>query len=634
MTGNYLTSTFFMLVILAILWLRGKTMIRQPLGRRSCLFLIEMCAAYVFMDGAFIACDLMENCPVNLFKVVVYVFYIVYVMLPYSWHLFVRSFVGQSFSSLSRKLETIPAVVLLALVLITPFTGVLCSVTEEGQYVRGPLFEVYTFLNFFYYVEPLIDAVVICARKEQQKEHYFIQSVIISSIPLLAALVNNLVIPIYQIYPFQPFCSVVVALLAFFFIASRDSEIIQLQHQEAIQEALNQEQEAAKRATEASQVKTAFLSNMSHDIRTPMNAIINLTELARNEDDINVIYDYLGKISISGKFLLGLINDILDMSHIESGKLELHKENLTRTEFINTVETVIYPLMEKKHINFHPELRPGEYTISVDRLRFNQIFFNLLSNAAKFTPDGGDVWFEVNNLEVDGNKLKIQFIVRDNGIGMSEEFLQHIFEPFSREYSAEAEKTQGTGLGLAIVKSLVDAMDGTISVTSEPGKGTEFVVVLYVDIVAKEELPAPAAPHDDNVDLSGLRVLLVEDNELNIYVARTILEKVGCVVTTAENGQIALDTFDASAPFSFDVVLMDVRMPVMDGIECTKAIRALNRPDAADLPIIAMTADAFDNERRSTIEAGMNYHLAKPVDARELYKVLGSCVPRKKIVEG
>ena len=630
MTGNYLTSTFFMLVILAILWLRARTMIRQPLGRHSCLFLIEMCAAYVFMDGAFIACDLTENCPAVLFRTVVFFFYIVYVMLPFSWHFFVRSFVGQSFGDLTKKLEKIPAVILLIMVFVTPFTGALYSITEECQYIRGPLFGVYTYLNFFYYVEPLIDAVVICARKEQDKERYFLQTVVISSIPLLAALVNNLVIPIYQIYPFQPFCSVVVAMLAFFFIASRESEIMQNRHQEAIQEALYQEQEAARRANEASQVKTAFLSNMSHDIRTPMNAIINLTELARHESDINVIYDYLNKISISGNFLLGLINDILDMSHIESGKLELHKENLTRTEFLNTVETVIYPLMEKRHIHFHPELRPGEYTISVDRLRFNQIFFNLLSNAAKFTPEGGDVWFEVNNLEADDNKLKIEFIVRDNGIGMSEEFLKHIFEPFAREYSKDSEQTQGTGLGLPIVKSLVDAMGGTISVTSELGKGSEFVVVLYVDIVAKEELPTPAAPHDDNVDLSGLRVLLVEDNELNIYVAQTILEKVGCVVTTAENGQIALDTFNASAPFSFDVILMDVRMPVMDGIECTKAIRALNRPDVADLPIIAMTADAFDNERRSTIEAGMNYHLAKPVDARELYRVLGSCMPRKK----
>ena len=368
---------------------------------------------------------------------------------------------------------------------------------------------------------------------------------------------------------------------------------------------------------------------MSHDIRTPMNAVINLTGLALKEDDPAVVREYLNKIQISGKFLLGLINDILDMSRIESGELVLNKERLTRTEFLDTVETVIRPLMEARHLHFHSELRPGEYTILVDKLRFNQIFFNLLSNSAKFTPEGGDVWFEVTNMEAENDKLHIRFVVRDNGIGMSEDFLEHLFEPFAREQSELSNEQQGTGLGLPIVKNLVDAMGGTISVKSELGKGTEFIVELFVDI--DERRDAPVKPHESNEapKLTGMKVLLVEDNEVNIYVAQIILENAGCIVTTAHNGLEALNTFAAAEENAFDTILMDVRMPVMDGIEATRAIRALERKDAAEIPIIAMTADAFDEERKRTLESGMNYHLAKPVDANRLYAVLGECMKKK-----
>ena len=614
-----------MLIILLVLWIRCSSMIQLKSSRKSCLFLIELSAAYVLMDGVFIACDLMEACPVIVFRAVVFLFYIVYVMLPFAWHRFARTFVGTSFHKRIRKLEYIPAAVLLLLVLITPFTGALWSILEDCTYIRGPLFGFFSILNYFYYVEPMFDAIVIHIRKDEDKEHYFHQTVIISLMPLLAAAINNIVIPIYQIYPFQPFCSVVVALLAFFFIATRDAELMQERNQQTIQAALQQEQEATRRANEASKVKSTFLSNMSHDIRTPLNAVINLTEVAQGTDDISAIREYLDKIAVSGKFLLGLINDVLDMSRIESGELTLHKEELTRSEFLTTVDTVISPLMQARNLHFHTELRPGEYTISVDKLRFNQIFFNLLSNAAKFTPEGGDVWFEVDNLEVKDDRLKIRFAIRDNGIGMSESFQQHLFEPFAREQVKPSNARQGTGLGLSIVKSLVDAMDGTISVKSKLGEGTEFVVTFFVDIVSKSETPA-AEPQEENEALNGLRVLLVEDNEMNTYVARIILEKDGCIVTEAENGQAALDAFRASEPFSIDAILMDVRMPVMDGLEATKAIRALDRPDAASVPIIAMTADAFDEERKRTLEAGMNYHLSKPIDARKLYRVLQSSV--------
>ncbi len=618
MIGNYLTSTFFMLVVLIILWLRAGSMLSQPLGRSRCSLLIGMSAAYVLMDGVFIACDLLDA-SAGIFRTVVFFFYIVYVLLPFSWHLFVRSFVGSSYKRVQRAVECIPVALLLLMILLTPFTGVLYEVLDDSTYVRGPLFGVFTYLNFFYYVEPLIDAIVICTKKEQEKERYFKQSMMISAVPLFAASINNLIIPIYQIYPFQPFCSVIVSLLAFFFMASRDSQRMQEQYQLQLQDTLQQ-------AQEASASKSDFLSRMSHDIRTPMNAIMNLTKLARESEDLHVVRGYLDKVEISGEFLLGLINDILDMSRIENGGLTLHKENLTRSEFINMVDTVINPLMEERHIHFHSELRPGEYTIHVDKLRFNQIFFNLLSNASKFTPAGGDVWFIVDNLETKDDKLKIRFTVRDNGVGMSEEFIGHMFDPFAQEHSKLSDNSQGSGLGLPIVKSLVDAMDGTISVKSELGKGTEFVVVFEVDIVAREELQTEVLPAADKKKKENAHVLLVEDNEMNIYVARIILENGGYQVTLAHNGREALECYEESEPYTYDAILMDVRMPVMDGIEATRRIRSMDRADALSVPIIAMTADAFDEDSKRTLEAGMNYHMAKPIDATQLYAVLEQCI--------
>lgn len=621
MIGNYLTSTFFMLSILLILLVRSKSAFQQKTNRKPCLFLIAATMIYVLMDGIFIACHLAEGCPNGVFSTVVLLFYLAYSILPFVWHLFVRSFVGTSFNSTLQKLEYIPAVILSIFIFATPFTGALYSIAEDGSYIRGPLFTVYSVLNLFYYIEPLLDTIIILLRHEQTKEKYFRQSMLISSIPLLATIINSFAIPVYQIYPFQPFCAVIVALLAFCFMASMDSDLAQYKYSEQIHIAL-------QRAENANLAKTKFLSNMSHDIRTPMNAIVNLSDLAQKENDIEVVREYLSKIEIAGDLLLGLIGDILDMSRIESGKLQLHKENLTRAEFLKTVETVARPLMDARHINFHPELRPGEYTIYVDKLRFNQIFFNLLSNAAKFTPEGGDVWFEVYNLKVKDNMVKVKFVVRDNGIGMSEEFLQHLFEPFAREHSQLNSNVTGTGLGLSIVKNLVEAMGGTISVTSKLGEGSEFVVVFDVDIVSEDDGYAAGEPEQNEIPykqtdkLKGMRVLLAEDNELNTYVARIILEEMGCVVTTVTNGQEALDVFASSEPFSFNAILMDVRMPVMDGFKASQLIRTLNRPDATSVPIIAVTADVFGEERQLIGKMGMNYYLPKPLDARQLFDTL------------
>ena len=382
----------------------------------------------------------------------------------------------------------------------------------------------------------------------------------------------------------------------------------------------------AREAESAAQAKTEFLSRMSHDIRTPMNAIMGLTHLAQEEEDIRRIREYLHNIEVSTNFLLGLINDILDMSKIEHGDLKLKEDIFAREEFENSINTVIGPLMKEKNINFVFRMPENVDCIRVDRLRFSQIFFNLLSNAAKFTPTGGTVEFIGKKIGQEENHVILCLWVKDDGIGMSEEFLEHLYDPFSQERSAIGDTVKGTGLGLPIVKSLVDIMGGEISVKSQLGKGTKFTVKLKVPLAKKDEQTSQAEESVEN--LKDARILLVEDNEINIYVAQLILEKAGCLVEVARDGKEAVEKFENSDAGYYQVILMDVRMPVMNGIEATRAIRGLQRADAGTVPVIAMTADAFDEERKQTLGAGMNQHLSKPINPQLLYSVLSGYLKR------
>lgn len=387
-------------------------------------------------------------------------------------------------------------------------------------------------------------------------------------------------------------------------------------------------EKALKESEQANQAKTEFLSRMSHDIRTPMNAIIGMTKLAKEETDPDKTLEYLSHIDSSSQFLLGLINDILDLSKIESGQIELHLEPCTLEEFEDSVNTVIRPLMKEKGIEFVFEMKCGATCLMLDKLRFNQIFFNLLSNAIKFTPAGGRIEFIAEHIPPKHGKYGARYYVRDNGIGMSEDFIPHMFEAFTQEAAQQTAAYQGSGLGLPIVKSLVEAMDGTIQVESSPGKGTEYTIDLY----AKEAIPE--ADEADNTaesgGIAGSNVLLVEDNELNTMVAKLILEKMEVRVTCAENGQRAIDIFRSLRDYYFDAILMDVRMPVLDGIETTKQIRAMDSEYAKTVPIIAMTAEAFTQQQKKTIEAGMNEHMSKPIEPELLYDTLSRYIVHKK----
>ena len=388
-------------------------------------------------------------------------------------------------------------------------------------------------------------------------------------------------------------------------------------------------QKAASVANAANHAKSEFLSNMSHDMRTPLNAVLAFSnEEITDRADEEQLREYLDKIHISGDYLLGIINDVLDMSKIEQKKVTLNPEPYSFEEFVKTMDNVIGELSKNKNISFCMDYSNTEiYTIMADKVRLNQIFINLLSNAVKFTASGGKVELIVEEPEEQPETLPEhmvmkRFRVRDNGIGMSPEFLPHAFDSFKQEFRKDvSEKSQGTGLGLAIVKELVNLMKGKATVRSKIGEGTEFTVDLPLEIIRDEKMIRAAKKVGDQ-SLTGMRILLGEDNEINTEIALTLLGNQGCLVDTAANGEKALERFLEAKEGYYDVILMDIRMPKMNGLEAAKAIRETGRKDAGTIPIIAMTADAFNEDEQAAKEAGMSNYLSKPIEPQILFGIL------------
>lgn len=383
---------------------------------------------------------------------------------------------------------------------------------------------------------------------------------------------------------------------------------------------------ALESAVLANKSKTDFLSRMSHEIRTPMNAILGMSRLGEDVAKDESVVSYFRDINNSGNYLLGLINDILDMSRIEEGKMEINNKFEDREELIRSVEVVVRPLAERKDIEFVIESE-GESPSSLylDKLRAQQVYINILNNAVKFTEPGGKVTWKLSSEIIDDKHVRYRNSIIDTGCGMSQEFLNHIFEPFAQEKNSLVDARQGTGLGLAIAKSIVEKMGGKIFVESEIGKGTVFTLEFvreYKNDSVSENIGLTHEADDVKNVLEGKKVLLCEDHPLNTVVATKLLEKVGMIVETAENGLMGVNKFSESQESEFDVVLMDIRMPVMDGLEATAKIRALNRQDAKSIPIIAMTANAFAEDRELSKKVGMNEHLSKPIEPKILYKTL------------
>lgn len=390
-------------------------------------------------------------------------------------------------------------------------------------------------------------------------------------------------------------------------------------------------QNALDLAQEANRAKTDFLSAMSHDIRTPMNAIIGMTDLALDDlDNRQHLSEYLDIIKSSSSHLLTLINDILDMSRIEKGKLKLARTSFNLSVEIDRFCSRYQLLMDKNSLNFLHNTELLHCNCIGDTAQLQRIWDNLVSNACKFTPPGGTVTFSACELPSDNERLGwYKFTISDTGIGIDSESLQHLFDPFFRSSDVISKHIEGSGLGLAIVKNIVDYKGGTISVASKPGEGTTFTVTLPLHFDTAAEHPVEKPTHtfgSADFDFSGKSLLLAEDHPINQKVAELILEKTGAAVTIVENGLQCTELFTGSAKGSFDAILMDIQMPVMNGYEAAQAIRSSTHPQSATIPIIAMTANAFAEDIKNALSAGMNAHIAKPIDPQKLYETLAAYI--------
>ena len=431
---------------------------------------------------------------------------------------------------------------------------------------------------------------------------------------ILDALLNN---------SFVQLVMIVITLAIMFSVYSK------MQHRE---KALEEEKNEEKRANEA---KTVFLSNMSHDIRTPMNAIIGYTKLARRENvTIEEMRDFLSKIDSSSKHLLALINDVLEMSRIESGKMELELTETNLKSLMEEIRDMFSTQMQSKDILYLIDCQLKNPVVLCDQNRLNRVLLNLIGNAYKFTNKGGTI--SVSLYEKENSIYELR--VKDNGIGMSKAFAERVFEAFEREQTSTVSGIQGTGLGMAITKSIIDLMGGTISVNTEQGAGTEFVIQLPLQVKkdstdGKEngsglseslsaEIDGKSSLENKNIDFSKKRLLLVDDVEVNREIAAMLLEEMGFKVESASNGLEAVEKVSASEPGYFDAILMDIQMPEMNGYEATKKIRELSDKSKSSTPIIAMTANAFEEDKKNAFAAGMNAHVAKPIDEANLRDVL------------
>ena len=390
-------------------------------------------------------------------------------------------------------------------------------------------------------------------------------------------------------------------------------------------------EDAYNKSQSASKAKTSFLFNMSHDIRTPMNAILGFADLIEKHlDDKDKCKMYLQKLKSSSSFLLSLINNVLDMARIESGQTEIVESVWDVNNFVSDLVSVFESSIKEKNLKFIKFMDIKHENVYCDATRLRQIYLNIISNAVKYTPNGGEIKLIIKEIECDKEGYaRFQTVVSDTGIGMSKEFLPHIFEEFSREKTTTESRVVGTGLGMPIVKTLVTLMHGTIEVESEQGVGTKFTVTLDHRIARKEEIKVEEEEIKDKdiVSYKGKRILLAEDNELNTEIAVTILEEAGFIVEHAENGQVCVDMLKNAKIGYYDLILMDIQMPVMDGYKATETIRAINNP-RCDIPIIAMTANAFDEDKRKAYVIGMDGHIAKPINIPQLLETISKVLKK------
>lgn len=391
-------------------------------------------------------------------------------------------------------------------------------------------------------------------------------------------------------------------------------------------------QDALEGARAANESKTAFLSSVSHDMRTPMNAIVGFASLIQKDpSDADKVLNYISKINLSSRHLLNLINEVLDYSKIEAGKTTLNIEPINIDVVINSIDSIIRPQALEKQQTFNITKNcSNQYMVEADELRLSQILINIISNSIKYTNNGGTINFNISSKKFH-QYIQYTFVIEDNGVGMSKEYVKKIFEPFSREETVTTNKVQGTGLGMSITKNLIDLMGGSIDIESTKDVGSKFTVVINftpcVDLEATTSIKTNEILSD--YSLKGLNILAAEDNDLNAEIIKTLLEDEGAHIEIAKNGQECLDKFKASKENEYDLILMDIQMPILNGLDATVAIRNLSHPSAKNIPIIAMTANAFMEDVNNSLKAGMNGHVSKPIDMAILKNTIKQCIENK-----
>ncbi|MCI8994811.1 MAG: response regulator [Lachnospiraceae bacterium] len=431
-----------------------------------------------------------------------------------------------------------------------------------------------------------------------------------------AAFINATIIYI----SFIAVLAVILVGLILYFVLDRRGSLRLIEHQKQANGLLRDAADAAKAASMA---KSDFLSHMSHDIRTPINGIMGMTDIAlKNLNNQERVLDCLKKIQGSSGHLLSLVNDVLDMSRIESGKTKIVCGPMELKIIAGNCASIVGGHLQSRNLELVEEFEKLTHPhVLGDELHLRQVLINILGNAVKFTPDGGKIYFRLREISAEGDMARFRFEVEDTGIGMKPEFLPHIFDAFAQEDDGNRSNYKGTGLGMAITKKFVDLMGGTIEVESRINEGSRFTVEIPMQIDREYE-EGQEEERSREGTLSGLRILVAEDNELNLEITQYILEDEGIEVTAVMDGQEALEAFADSEPGTFACILMDVMMPVMDGLAATRAIRLVDREDAKTIPIIAMTANAYEEDKRRCLEAGMNEHVSKPIDGELLFQVL------------
>ncbi len=548
---------------------------------------------------------------------------IAYTLRALLFYLIVRLIWTRENNKKARILLALPLVIC-AICGISPFfTDIVYSFSSTNHFIRGPLGWIFMVTVIGY----VLLFVVYFFKQHQNDER------INASILFLIAffvITSTILSTIYDM-EWMGRLSIVYGILFCLFALDTNKlkkTIYVLQENEDLKNTLNELEKTKKDAEIANEAKTTFLLNMSHDIRTPLNGIIGMLDIADHfPDDLEKQTECRGKIRKASKILLELVNDVLDRSKLESGEVVLEHIPFNLNTIVKDVYLSVDKLAEDNNVEIIDKNFQVEHTKLIGSpLHLKRIIMNIVSNAIKYNKENGKVYITYEEIECDGNTIKLEFKCQDTGVGMSEEFQRHLFEPFSQENQSARSSYNGTGLGMSIVKSIVDKMNGTITVTSEKDKGSIFDVMIPIDINLSTEANVSKENNSEDYSIYGLNILLVEDNDLNMEIAELLLEEYGANIIKAWNGKEAVDIYRRSKIGDIDVILMDVMMPIINGYEATKMIRSCNREDAKSIPIIAMTANAFVEDKIKAKEAGMRDYISKPFDEKLVIKTISNNV--------